>query len=326
MRLLTLLLLLAVQFSSQKSPNIAYDLSSIAESAAPWDIDGPCQVYVERLSVAIGSIVQCAANYTIPPKVCTNCIDEYIKYRHVEYDTKHLDKVWSLDNSTCSDVIYRNYLLSYVNELSQAVDTRIWDISRCADCISIEWNFENQTSSFHYSDNVITFKDKLELWRACISNYSDVGSLVDQNNTAICVNCNDLFTDLYKFYWTIYVTPNVQFCVDVETTMNDTVRLWNNVWNCSTTQDRKREFVPVTITAGLLVLFTVFFYLSSYIQGGGEVRRFVQYSTLADPRPARQHLLSTSASETNMSSRASRSSGSTNPLSARRPRANGQRD
>ncbi|GMR36161.1 hypothetical protein PMAYCL1PPCAC_06356, partial [Pristionchus mayeri] len=322
--LLTLFLLLIVQFSSQKLPNIDYDISSIAGSN-PWDIDGPCQVYVERLSWKLASIVKCAANYTIPPKVCTNCIEQYIDYRQLEYETKHLDNVWSLDNSTCSDVIYRNYLLSYVNELSQSVNSRIWDISRCDDCIIIDWQFETNSSTYHYNDNVITFREKLLLWRGCISNYSDVGSLLGQNNTDICNNCNDLFTDLYKFYWYIYVTPNVQFCVDVETTMNDTVRLWNSIWNCSTIPDREKEFVPVTITAGLLVLFTVFFYLSSYIQGGGEARRFVQYSRLTDPRPARQHLLATSASDANLSSRGSRSSSSTNPLSAR-ARAHAQRD
>eukprot|EP00080_Pristionchus_pacificus_P002265 PDM62285.1 hypothetical protein PRIPAC_51727 [Pristionchus pacificus] len=246
MLLTTSFLLLVVHLTSQKSPNIAFDLSHLVVGEYPWDIDGPCQVYVERLSVAIGKIVQCAANFTIPPKVCTNCIEEYMDYKYVEYDTKHVTNVTSLDNTTCSDVIYRNYLLSYVNELSQSVDSRIWDISRCGDCLTPIWDYENNTKNYDYSLKVIDFK------------------------------------------------------------MNDTARLWNHVWNCSTAQKREKEYVPVTITAGLLVLFTVFFYLSSYIQGGGEARRFVQYSRLTDPRPARQHLLSTTASDANLSSRASR--------------------
>ncbi|GMT13306.1 hypothetical protein PFISCL1PPCAC_4603, partial [Pristionchus fissidentatus] len=318
MRLLTLFLLLLVQFTSQIVPNIVYDVSSNLEREDPWDIDGPCQVYVERLSGALGKMVQCAANYTIPPKVCTNCLDHYIHYRHVEYDTKHLDNVYSLDNSTCSDVIYRNYLLSYVNELSQSIDSRIWDISRCSDCIDIKFNFtHNNETEYFYNPNVISFKSKLELWRDCVSNYTEAGSLlVEQNNTVICNNCDDLFKDLYAFYWKIYVTPDVQFCVDVETTMNDTARLWNDVWNCSTVQSRQHEVIPAITTAGLLVLFTVFFYLSSYIQGGGEARRFVQYSRMADPRPARQRLLSTSASETNLSSRSSHASSATTPSRA----------
>ncbi|VDO35263.1 unnamed protein product [Heligmosomoides polygyrus] len=35
-------------------------------------------------------MVQCATNWSIPPKVCTNCWEQYIAFKQVEYETKHL--------------------------------------------------------------------------------------------------------------------------------------------------------------------------------------------------------------------------------------------
>ena len=43
------------------------------------------------------------------------------------------DNVFSLDNRTCAQVIYDNYILSYSADISEAVDVKIWDSSRC-DC------------------------------------------------------------------------------------------------------------------------------------------------------------------------------------------------
>ncbi|PIO60019.1 hypothetical protein TELCIR_18501, partial [Teladorsagia circumcincta] len=59
-------------------------------NADPWDVDGPCQEYVEKLAVVQARMVQCATNWSIPPKVCTNCWEHYIAFKQFEYETKHL--------------------------------------------------------------------------------------------------------------------------------------------------------------------------------------------------------------------------------------------
>lgn len=76
-------------------------------------------------------MVKCATSWSSPPKVCTNCFDQYIEFKQMEYFTHHLDNVTSLDNTTCTKVIYANYLLSYVYEISNALTKRVWDTSRC---------------------------------------------------------------------------------------------------------------------------------------------------------------------------------------------------
>jgi hypothetical protein len=35
-------------------------------------------------------MTECSTNFSSPPKVCTNCIDQYIKFKETEYLTHHL--------------------------------------------------------------------------------------------------------------------------------------------------------------------------------------------------------------------------------------------
>ncbi|ETN74847.1 hypothetical protein NECAME_12687 [Necator americanus] len=74
------LLVISVDTSSSDSPL----------RADPWDVDGPCQEYVVKFARVQANMVQCATNWSIPPKVCTNCWEQYIAFKHVEYETKHL--------------------------------------------------------------------------------------------------------------------------------------------------------------------------------------------------------------------------------------------
>ncbi|KAK5983744.1 hypothetical protein GCK32_011475, partial [Trichostrongylus colubriformis] len=110
---------------------VGIELDKAPINADPWDIDGPCQKHVERFARVQSNMVQCATNWSIPPKVCTNCWEHYIAFKQVEYETKHLDNITSLDNRTCTQVIYDNYLLSYSHDISEALTSNIWAKSRC---------------------------------------------------------------------------------------------------------------------------------------------------------------------------------------------------
>lgn len=57
--------------------------------------------------------------------------------------------------------------------------------------------------------------------------------------------------------------------------MNDTLHLWNDVWQCAEKKDRVRDSAFVVWTFVVLVIVTVLFYASSYIQGGGAVRNLI---------------------------------------------------
>ncbi|CAD5211158.1 unnamed protein product [Bursaphelenchus okinawaensis] len=257
-----------------------------------WDLDGPCQLHVQTLADAQARMVECATNFSSPPKVCTNCIDQYIHFKQIEYDTHHLTNVTSLDNKTCSQIFYGNYLLSYGNEISNALTERIWRASRCDSCLDIKWDFEKKNSSISYDSKTIEFEKVLVSWRRCVENFA-------QQNDTICVECENEFTQLFNYYWKIYKEPGIEFCADVESTMNDTMNIWHTVWQCpdDTKKDIKHDMTIVAISAAVLFVIISLFYLGSYIQVERAERNFVRYSRIQTPRGQRSRLLSSSTVE-----------------------------
>ncbi|KAF1764403.1 hypothetical protein GCK72_004350 [Caenorhabditis remanei] len=287
---------------SREKQNFTRDSAPITDD--PWDLDGPCQKYVEKFAMVQSDMVACATNWSIPPKVCTNCFQNYINFKQYEYETKNLNNVYSLDNRTCTQVIYDNYLLSYSSDISTALTSKIWEKSRCDSCITFDWKFaENKTTPL-FIERTLVFQNYLYEWRNCIVNYTSVDAEIIDHNLSnaskICNLCKTPFDELYGYYWKIYTTPDVDFCVDVETTMNDTIHLWDDVWKCAEKQDRNRDLFGIMITFGTLVLLTALFYAASYIQGGGQTRNLVRYSRLSDPRGQRSRLLSSGMSDADL--------------------------
>ncbi|VDN20919.1 unnamed protein product [Gongylonema pulchrum] len=179
-------------------------------------------------------MVNCAATYSSPPKVCTYCTEEYVALKHMEY---HLHK------------------LGYA-------------------CVIIDWKFETNSTEYSYHNNTVEFQNKLYAWRRCVSNYS---SALRTNRSVICDECMNLFNALFEFYWDIYVAPHVDFCLDVETTMNDTTNLWHNVWHCPDDRvEERRDWTLLGYSLAFLAIITVFFYTGSYMQSEEIQRRLVQ--------------------------------------------------
>lgn len=58
--------------------------------------------------------------------------------------------------------------------------------------------------------------------------------------------------------------------------MNDTLHIWNDVWECDERKDRRKETALVMYTSLVLAVLIGLFYASSYIQGGGEKRAYVR--------------------------------------------------
>ncbi|RCN29716.1 hypothetical protein ANCCAN_24525 [Ancylostoma caninum] len=83
----------------------------------------------------------------------------------------------------------------------------------------------------------------------------------------------------------------------MENTMNATIHIWIDVWECANKKNRRRDLL-VTI-AGLIPV-TALFYASCYMQGGGQTRTLIRYSRMA-PQGQRSRLLSYSASDNNIS-------------------------
>lgn len=54
-------------------------------------------------------------------------------------------------------------------------------------------------------------------WRNCVSNYTKTDK---PSNQTICDSCNKQFDVLFDYYWKIYKEPNIDFCLDVETTVS----------------------------------------------------------------------------------------------------------
>ncbi|CAD5215501.1 unnamed protein product [Bursaphelenchus xylophilus] len=256
-----------------------------------WDLDGPCQIHVQNLARAQARMVECSTNFSSPPKVCTNCIDEYVRFKQMEYDTHHLINVTSLDNKTCSEIFYGNYLLSYSNEISNALTGRIWDASRCESCLNIEWDFAHKNSSITYDSKTILFEKVLVAWRRCVENFAS-------DNSTICAECEKEFTELFSYYWKIYKEPGIDFCADVESTMNDTMNIWHTVWQCpDEKKDIKHDMTIVAISAAVLFVIISLFYVGSYVQIERAERNYIRYSRIQTPRGQRSRLLSSSTAE-----------------------------
>uniref|UniRef100_A0A0N4ZCQ3 Osteopetrosis-associated transmembrane protein 1 n=1 Tax=Parastrongyloides trichosuri TaxID=131310 RepID=A0A0N4ZCQ3_PARTI len=254
-----------------------------------WDLNSPCQPYIEKFSVAISKMSECAANYSSPPKVCTNCHDQYATFKELEYDIKHLTNVTSLDNTTCSQVIYGQYLLSYIQNIADSLTHQVWDNSRCDSCLNIVWDFEGGHSSISLDNKTSDFLDKILDWRNCASNKSSI--IKD-----VCKRCATHFDSLFDFYWKIYSKPNDQFCVDVETTMNDTINIWHNIWECpdDSHKDRRRDSMMLLVSTSCFVFFIVVFYIGSFIQTDRKPRRLENYSARPPIQVPRSRLLSSS--------------------------------
>lgn len=265
--------------------------------AEEWDLDRPCQPYIKTFAEAEAKLVNCSAAFSSPPKVCTNCIEEYISMKQMEYDLHHLDHVTSLDGTPCSKVIYSNYLVSYNHEISSALTERIWDASRCGACINIDWGLENKNTNYSFVPDTYIFQTKLFEWRHCVANYSfQEGIEFDTNYSAVCNNCLGVFDSLFDYYWDSYMKPDLEFCLDVETTMNDSMNLWHNVWRCSEdkVKDREHDRTFVLFSFVMLASVTFFFYVGSYVQSERLQRHLVQYSRLEAPQGTRSRLLSSS--------------------------------
>ncbi|VDN84236.1 unnamed protein product [Brugia pahangi] len=256
----------------------------------PWDLNAACQPYIEYFAEASSKMIRCAAIYSSPPKVCTYCTEEYIALKQMEYKLHKLVNLFSRDNITCNRVIYESYLISYVSEVSTTITKNIWENSRCSSCVNIDWHLETNSTEYTFYNNTIVFQNKLFNWRHCISNFSFL-----PNDTVICDKCLSSFNELFQFYWYIYITPNINFCLDVETTMNDTMNLWHNVWHCLDDRvEELRDWTLLGYSLALLIIITVFFYAGSYIQSSEIQRHLVQYSQLEAPCALRSHILSSS--------------------------------
>uniref|UniRef100_A0A0K0EWX4 Osteopetrosis-associated transmembrane protein 1 (inferred by orthology to a human protein) n=1 Tax=Strongyloides venezuelensis TaxID=75913 RepID=A0A0K0EWX4_STRVS len=254
-----------------------------------WDLNSPCQPYIEKFSVAISKMTECAANFTSPPKVCTNCIDQYINFKELEYSIKNLNNVTSLDNTTCSQVVYGQYLLSYVKNMADSLTFQVWDNSRCDSCLIIKWNFEGGGSKILYDDKTIEFQNKIFAWRNCASNASST-------EPNICKRCSKVFDNLFEYYWEIYSQPEDDFCVDVETTMNDTMNIWHNIWNCTDDSRNNRIYDSTMLltSTSFFILSIVVFYVGSYIQTERKPGRLENYSARPPIQVPRSRLLSSS--------------------------------
>uniref|UniRef100_A0A915PMB2 C2H2-type domain-containing protein n=1 Tax=Setaria digitata TaxID=48799 RepID=A0A915PMB2_9BILA len=259
----------------------------------PWDLNGACQPYIEKFAETSSKMIHCAMTYSSPPKICTYCTEQYVALKHIEYELHKLKHIFSRDNISCDRVIFENYLISYVEEISSTVTQKMWENSRCSSCVNITWNFETNATDYAYYNNTIVFQNKLYEWRRCVSN----SSFVQNNRSAICDECLSSFNELFQFYWRIYVSPGVSFCLDVETTMNDTMNLWHNVWQCQDDQaEELRDWTLLGCSLTVLIIITVFFYAGSYIQSPEIQRHLVQYSSLEAPQGLRSRLLTSSTS------------------------------
>ncbi|KAL3101891.1 hypothetical protein niasHS_003300 [Heterodera schachtii] len=157
-----------------------------------------------------------------------------------------------------------------------------------SDCLRIDWNFEHGNSTFEFDNKTLQFKNYLWQWRNCV---------VQQNESSICQGCQKQYDTLFVFYWKIFSDPNTFFCIDVDSEMNDTMKLWQIVLGCSDIPiDRTQDTTVLIFSVTVLAIVLGLFYAGSYIQSEQIHANLIHYSRMREAQPiaARSRILSSS--------------------------------
>ncbi|KAL3101892.1 hypothetical protein niasHS_003301 [Heterodera schachtii] len=96
-----------------------------------WDINLSCKPFIKSLAAKYSDLVRCAVENNSPSQVCTKCVRQYINFREQHYQSLHLANTTSLDNRTCTTVIYNSYRISYAQKMNSALSESIWEASNC---------------------------------------------------------------------------------------------------------------------------------------------------------------------------------------------------
>lgn len=277
-----------------------------------WDLNFACREDLKRLANKQAQMAKCAVENSAPPQVCISCYIQYAQLREEEYKSQHLD-ILSANNRTCTTVIYENYVVSYAHLMSFSLGKQIWEKARCGSCLIIHGDLAHGTATFDLDNKTSTFSNLLNTWRDCISNATLIHKNNQKNNKNIltqtkeedppfvCNHCSKQFDSLFDFYWKVYTAPNIDFCVDVEAMMNDTMSLWHDVLHCKDdprTEDRHQDIRVALFSATLLAIVIGLFYAGSYIQTEQSQTQLIQYSRRQAIQEQRSRLLSSSTLDT----------------------------
>uniref|UniRef100_A0A914UV31 Osteopetrosis-associated transmembrane protein 1 n=1 Tax=Plectus sambesii TaxID=2011161 RepID=A0A914UV31_9BILA len=267
---------------------LKFDLPIKINGPASWRINLPCMPFVANFSLAATNFTACALNASLPPIICTECFEQYMDMKY-QYDAaQHADKVFSLLNTTCTEVMFQDYLSSYVKEVFDSLEQKLWVNSKCDYCLRTDF----RTRKVEFTNITYTFMRYLWDWRECIQNVSESGLM---ENKTTCVACVKPYETLYSYYWDNYVNPEADFCLDVKSTMNDTTNLWRSIFKCADPRpNRQSESISVIILSAIFVTITALFYAGSFIQGERKKRDLIKYSRLRTPQGPRSRLLSAS--------------------------------
>uniref|UniRef100_A0A914HX03 Mediator of RNA polymerase II transcription subunit 14 n=1 Tax=Globodera rostochiensis TaxID=31243 RepID=A0A914HX03_GLORO len=256
-----------------------------------WDINLSCKPFIQSLALKHTDMVKCAIENNSPSQVCTKCVEQYIHFREQHYRSLHLVNTTSLDNRTCTAVIYNSYRVSYVQQLYMALNENIWEASACHYCLQIDWDFEHGNSSFKFDNKTLEFKKLLNNLRDCVV------KLNESSSGQICQGCQKQYETLFGFYWKIFSDPNTFFCIDVDSEMNDTMKLWQVVWGCSDAPiDRSQDTTILIFSVSVLAIIICLFYAGSYIQSEQTNSNLIHYSRMQEAQPigSRSRILSSS--------------------------------
>jgi len=146
--------------------------------------------------------------------------------------------------------------------------------ARNSACLDISIYPASGNYTFKLNNLTERFDNLITTWRVCVKNHTG-----EQNSTAVCTRCEKSFNDMFDYYWRIYANPDLDFCIDVEATMNATTALWHDVWSCPDDGrkiDRSRDAVVVIFAATILTIVIALFYAGSYIQTESAQRNLIQ--------------------------------------------------
>jgi len=211
------------------------------------------------------------------------------------YNLKDNIDIKSHDGTLCNQIIFETYGTIYVGNLYDVLTDDIWSDSRCTDCLefvispqvvlSQESDYSTKAAgNYRYNNKTAKFLNLYEILFDCIEKIGGSSVFEDitkHNSSVVCKECWKAYEQL-DLYYEESIMSKQDFCVDIDSAINDTIRFWRNTMDCElpALPAKGSEAVWVALISLAFFTVTILFYTGSFMQGSRRKRRLKKYRSL----------------------------------------------
>lgn len=243
-------------------------------------IDEHCEAFLRQFAETAANFTQCSTEYSVPPQVCLLCADAFAHLNMAYWHLKD-DPYKTRSGETCSSEIFDYYELSHVTTVFEDLKTDIWDASKCDSCLAFVINPTKKHSHFvDFSDKTKQFLQVYHLFKNCTEEFSMLKSK-SYSNSSVCDACWKEYTDVNAYYDKVFYhkDKDFEFCLDIESMMNDTVKWWRDERKCLIPEYpvKSKDNLAVGIMCAVNFLICIIFYGFNVTIGKRQKRTLKKY-------------------------------------------------